>query len=167
MGRPPLWRRVDFIPEITYFKPAGIPLAQLQEVRLSVEEAEAIRLKDIEKLEQEECAQKMNISRTTFARVLTLARQKVADALLNGKGIRIEGGNFEMAARRFRCINGHEWDVPFEVMTNTPAQSCPTCDTPTIMPVWPRRLGWGRGGQGRRRGRGRNWKGGDEDAIWR
>jgi len=126
MGRPPLWRRVDFIPEITYFKPAGIPLAQLQEVRLSVEEAEAIRLKDIETLEQEECAQKMHISRTTFARVLTLARQKVADALLNGKGIRIEGGNFEMVARRFRCVNGHEWDVPFEVMTTTLTRSCPS-----------------------------------------
>ena len=157
MGRAPLWRRVDFIPEITYFKPAGIPLAQLQEVRLSVEEAEAIRLKDIEKLEQEECAQKMNISRTTFARVLTLARQKVADALLNGKGIRIEGGNFEMAARRFMCVNGHEWDVPFEVMTSTPTQSCPSCNTPTIMPVGPWGPGMGRAAQGRSHRRGRNW----------
>jgi len=157
MSRPPLWRRVDSIPEITYFKPAGIPLAQLQEVRLSVEEAEAIRLKDIEKLEQEECAQRMSISRTTFARVLTLARQKVADALLNGKGIRIEGGNFEMTARRFRCVNGHEWDVPFEIMTNTPTQSCPSCNTPTIMPVWPWGAGGGRGAHGGRHRRGRNW----------
>ena len=157
MGRPPLWRRVDSIPEITYFKPAGIPLAQLQEVRLSVEEAEAIRLKDIEKLEQEECAQKMNISRTTFARVLALARQKVADALLNGKGLRIEGGNFEMTARRFRCVNGHEWDVPFEIMTNTPTQSCPSCNTPTVMPAWPWGAGGGRGAHGGHHRRGRNW----------
>ena len=157
MSRPPLWRRVDSIPEITYFKPAGIPLAQLQEVRLSVEEAEAIRLRDIEKLEQEECAQRMSVSRTTFARVLTLARQKVADALLNGKSIRIEGGNFEMTARRFRCVNGHEWDVPFEIMTNTPTQSCPSCNTPTIMPVWPWGAGGGRGAHGRGYRRGRNW----------
>jgi predicted DNA-binding protein (UPF0251 family) len=155
MGRPPLWRRVASIPEITYFKPAGIPLAQLQEVRLSVEEAEAIRLKDIEKLEQEECAQKMHISRTTFARVLTAARQKVADALLNGKGLRIEGGNFEMTARRFRCVNGHEWDVPFEIMTNSPTQSCPSCNTPTIMPLWPWGVGGGRGGYGGQHRRGR------------
>ena len=157
MGRQPLWRRVNYIPQISYFKPAGVRLAQLQEICLAVEEAEAIRLKELEGLEQEECAQRMNISRTTFARVLTSARQKVADALLNGKAIRIEGGNFEMAARRFRCVHGHEWDVPFEVMTNTPTQSCPTCNTPTIMPVWPWGAGRGRGAQERRRRGGRNW----------
>ena len=61
MGRPQLRRRVSFVPPITYFKPAGIPLVNLQEVRLLVEEAEAIRLKDVDGLEQEECAQKMNI----------------------------------------------------------------------------------------------------------
>ena len=152
MGRQPLWRRVSFIPRINYFKPAGIPLAHLQEVCLSVEEVEAIRLKDIEGLEQEECAQKMNISRTTFARVLNSARRKMADALLNAKAIRIEGGNFEMAMRRFRCISGHEWNVPFEAMINTPPQSCPTCNTESIMPLWPPGLGWGRGGRGRHRG---------------
>ncbi len=151
MGRQPLWRRVDFVPQITHFKPAGIPLAQLQEIRLSVEEAEAIRLKDIEKLEQEECGQRMNISRTTFARVLASAREKIADALLNGKAIRIKGGDFEMALRRFRCVNGHEWDVPFEVMINTPPQFCPTCSTPSIMPLQPPGPAWGRGGRGRRR----------------
>jgi len=157
MGRQPLWRRVNFIPEITYFKPAGVPLARLQEVCLSVEEAEAIRLKDLEGLEQEECAQRMNVSRTTFSRVLNSARQKMADALLSGKAIRIEGGNFEMAVRRFRCINSHEWDVPFEAMINTPPQFCPTCNTRSIMPLWPPGLGWARGGWGgRRRGR-RGW----------
>ena len=157
MGRQPLWRRVNFMPEITYFKPAGIPLTRLQEVCLSVEEAEAIRLKDLEGLEQEGCAQRMNISRTTFARVLGSARQKMADALLNGKAIRIEGGNFEMAVRRFRCLNEHEWDVPFEAMINTPPQCCPTCNTPSIMPLWPPGLGWGRGGRGRQHKGRRNW----------
>lgn len=156
MGRQPRWRRVNFIPQITYFKPAGVPLTRLQEVCLSVEEAEAIRLKDIEGLEQEACAQRMNISRTTFSRVLGLARQKMADALLSGKAIRIEGGNFEMAVRRFRCLNGHEWDVPFEAMTRTPPQSCPTCNTESIMPLWPPGLGWGRGG-GRHRGGEHRW----------
>jgi len=157
VGRQPLWRRVDFIPQITYFKPAGVPLTNLQEVRLSVEEAEAIRLKDMEGLEQEECAQRMNISRTTFSRVLGSARQKMADALLSGKAIRIEGGNFEMAVRRFRCVNGHEWDVPFQTMVTAPPEFCPKCNTPSIMPLQPPGLGWGRVGQGRRhRGR-RNW----------
>lgn len=157
MGRQPSWRRVSFIPPITYFKPAGVRLAQLQEINLAVEEAEAIRLKDLEGLEQEECAQRMNVSRTTFARVLNSARQKMADALLNGKAIRIEGGNFEMAARRFRCVNGHEWDVPFEAMIEAPAQSCPTCNSPSVMPIWPWQPGWGSDGSGRRRRGGHNW----------
>ena len=156
MGRQPLWRRVDFLPQVTYFKPAGIPLAHLQEVRLSIEEAEAIRLKDIEGLEQEDCAQKMSVSRPTFARILLAARQKIADALLNGKALRIEGGNYEMAVRRFRCGNGHEWEVPFEVMIKQPPELCPTCSTPDIMALWPWRPGWGMGGRGRRSGR-RSW----------
>jgi predicted DNA-binding protein (UPF0251 family) len=98
MPRPHKCRRVAFLPDVTYFKPAGIPMRVLEEVRLSVEEAEAIRLKDLEGLEQEEGAQRMNISRPTFQRVLASARQKTADALLNGKAIRIEGGSFEMAS---------------------------------------------------------------------
>jgi len=97
MPRPPKCRRVAFLPEATYFKPAGIPLRALSEVQLSVEEAEAIRLKDLEGLEQEPSSEKMNVSRPTFQRVLASARQKIADALLNSKAIRIEGGNFEVA----------------------------------------------------------------------
>jgi len=99
MSRPPKCRRVAFLPNVTYFKPAGIPLRALEEVRLSVEEAEAVRLKDMEGLEQEQGAKKMNVSRPTFQRVLASGRQKIADALLNGKAIRIEGGNFEMSPR--------------------------------------------------------------------
>jgi predicted DNA-binding protein (UPF0251 family) len=88
---------VAFLPEATYFKPAGVPLRLLDEVILSVEEAEAIRLKDLEGLAQAPSAEKMNISRPTFQRVLASARRKIADALLNGKAVRIEGGNFEVA----------------------------------------------------------------------
>jgi len=152
MGRRHLCRKVSSIPLITYFKPAGIRMAELEEVGLLVEEAEAIRLKDLEGLEQEECAQKMNISRSTFSRILDSARQKIADALLNGKAIRIEGGNFEMAVRRFRCLEGHEWEVPFETMISAPPEFCPKCDTPSIMPLFPSGVGSGwrhRGGHGR------------------
>jgi predicted DNA-binding protein (UPF0251 family) len=130
-------RKVDFLPPISHFKPSGVPLAALSEVNLLIEEAEAIRLKDLEGLEQEECARKMKISRTTFARVLDSARRKIADALLNGKSIRIEGGNFEMAVRRFRCIDGHEWEVPFEIMISAPPEFCPSCETASIMPLCP------------------------------
>ena len=156
MSRQPLWRRVDFLPKITSFKPAGVPLAQLQEIRISIEEAEAIRLKDLEGLEQEECAQKMNVSRSTFSRILLSARQKIADALLNGKAIRIEGGNYELTKRSFRCGNGHEWEVPFEVMIKQPPELCPTCNTANIMALWPWRPGLSMGGGRRLRGR-RNW----------
>jgi predicted DNA-binding protein (UPF0251 family) len=136
-------RRVDSIPRVSYFKPAGVPLSGLEEVRLSVEEAEAIRLKDIEGLEQDGGAQKMKVSRSTFARTLLSARRKIADALLNGKAVRIEGGNYEMSVRRFRCHNGHEWEVPFEKMIKEPPELCPTCNTTEIMALWP--MGRGRG----------------------
>jgi predicted DNA-binding protein (UPF0251 family) len=154
MPRPPKCRRVAFAPEVTYFKPAGVPLRSLEEVRLSVEELEAIRLKDLEGLEQEQGAESMNVSRPTFQRVLASARRKIADALLNGKAIRIEGGNFELAMRRFRCFEGHEWDVPFEVMVGRPPEFCPTCNSPDIQLVQPIGSGWWGGGRGRhRRGR--------------
>jgi len=157
MGRRQLWRKVSSIPLVTYFKPAGSRMAELEEVCLLVEEAEAIRLKDLEKMEQETCAQKMNVSRSTFSRILDVARQKVADALLNGKAIRIAGGNFEMAQRHFRCLKGHEWEVPFETMISAPPENCPECDTPSIMPLFPPEMH--RGGHGR----GRHFRGGLSD----
>lgn len=133
MPRPPKCRRVAYMPEVTYFKPAGIPLRALEEVYMSVEEAEAIRLKDLEGMEQEQGAENMNVSRPTFQRVLASARQKIADALLNGKAIRIEGGNFEITWRRFRCRDGHEWEV--EMTVGEPPDLCPKCSTPNIEPM--------------------------------
>lgn len=147
MSRPINSRKVAFVPQVTYFKPTGIPLRVLKEVCLSVEEAEAIRLKDMEGLQQEQCAEKMSISRSTFQRVLGSARQKIAEALLNGKAIRIEGGNFKLAVRRFRCIKGHEWEIPFQAMIARAPQFCPTCSTLEILPLQP--PGIGRGKKGR------------------
>ncbi len=149
MPRPPKWRRVGFVPEVTYFKPSGVPSNALQEVILSIEEAEAIRLRDLEGFEQEDCAAQMSVSRPTFHRILGSARRKLADALLNGKAIRIAGGNFEMARRRFLCrSDGHEWDVPFEDMVRRPPLICPSCNSPNIQPE----PGFGRRHQGRHRG---------------
>jgi predicted DNA-binding protein (UPF0251 family) len=144
------------MPEVTFFKPAGIPLAHLEEILLSVEEAEAIRLRDLEGLEQEECARKMLISRPTFHRVLGSARKKLADALLNGKAIRIEGGNFEMAIRRYKCgEDGQEWDVPFEKIVTGLPQVCPSCDNPNVYPVHAPGFGFA-GRRGRRQMGGRS-----------
>ncbi len=129
MSRPIKCRRVGFVPESTYLKPAGIPLSELEEVSLSIEALEAIRLKDQEGLQQEDCAQQMGISRSTFHRVLGSARNKIAEALTSGKAIRIEGGNFEMAQHRFRCSwDGHEWDVPFDEVENEGLNKCPKCN---------------------------------------
>lgn len=150
VGRPMKWRRVAFLPRVSYFKPAGVPLPDLEEVPITVDEAEALRLKDLEGLEQEQCAKEMNVSRPTFQRLLNSAHKKVADALLNGKAVRIEGGTFEMAQSRFRCDQGHEWNVPFEAMIANPPTSCPVCDTREIISM-PRP--GSRGCRWRRRGR--------------
>lgn len=110
MPRPPHCRRVAQLPQATYYEPAGVPLASLQCVTLTVAELEAIRLADVEGLYQEQAAQKMNVSRQTFGRILESAHRKVAEALVNAKALSIEGGNFELlpqavsgrARRRFR-----------------------------------------------------------------
>ncbi len=88
--RPCINRRVRFNPDVDYFKPAGIPMRSLEEVSLTPGEAEAIRLFDVQNLEQNNCAKKMEVSQPTFSRVLDSARKKIADALINGKAIRIE-----------------------------------------------------------------------------
>ena len=151
MSRPVKWRRVALIPQISYFKPAGIPLRALEDVGLTVEEVEAIRLKDVEGLQQEECAQRMRISRPTFHRVLGSARRKIADALINGKAIRIEGGNFALPNQLFRCArDGHEWQVPFETMTPGRPLACPRCHSTGALPVRSGGPAW----------RGRVWRGG-------
>ncbi len=88
---------MGFVPDITYFKPAGVPLRQLAEVRLRVDELEALRLKDLAGLAQEECARMMGVSQSTLQRTLASARSKVADALVMGKAIRIEGGQVRVS----------------------------------------------------------------------
>ena len=97
--RPTKTRRVDFNPSATYFKPAGIPLRSLEEVIITFEEMEALRLKDFEGIEQIEASNKMKISQPTFFRVLKSARKKVSEALTEGKAIKIEGGNYSLVKK--------------------------------------------------------------------
>lgn len=89
MGRPCLKRKVSFDPEITYFKPQGIKLIDLDVVELSIEELEAIRLKNIGELDQRACAEKMKTSSATFQRILARANKKIALALTEGRAIKI------------------------------------------------------------------------------
>lgn len=133
MSRPVRMRRVGQIPVLRAFRPSGIPVQQLEELFLSVEEAEALRLKDLEGFEQEECARQMYVSRPTFHRILECGRRKVADALINGKGIRIFGGNYGLPQSPYRCNNdGHVWNVPFQALVDRRALHCPICASPNV-----------------------------------
>jgi len=89
MPRPRLCRRVQFNPNITYFKPQGVPMRELEIIELTTEEVEALRLRNIKDLEQEEAAKKMNTSQSTFQRILSSAYKKITRALIGGKAIKI------------------------------------------------------------------------------
>ncbi len=130
MPRPKKMRRVALLPQATYFKPAGVPVRRLDEVRLTVEGLEALRLKDVQGLDPEECAQAMRVSRPTFHRVLEAARRRVAEALVGGKALRIEGGDFLPAVLHLRCADkDHQWQVSFEEMASRRALACPECSS--------------------------------------
>ena len=95
MSRPCRCRRIRCNPDANYFKPRGIPLDILEEINLTLDELEAIRLADFKGLYQEGAAKKMNISRQTFGNVINSAHKKIADVLLNAKALKIEGGVIE------------------------------------------------------------------------
>ena len=108
MPRPCCCRRIGFMPSRVYFKPAGVPLTELTEVTLTLDEVEALRLADLDGLYQEQAGERMNISRATFGRIVEQARRKVADALLHGKALRLEGGTVAMNGESNRPANNRE-----------------------------------------------------------
>ncbi len=115
MARPTKWRRIEHIPSISCFLPAGTSPGDVPELTLKLEELEALRLKDLLGLEQAECAAKMGVSRPTFQRILIAAREKVADCLVHGKAINIEGGNYTLNICPVKCLAcGQEWMESYE-----------------------------------------------------
>jgi len=90
MVRPRACKHLKFKPKAYYYKPQGIPMRELEEVTLTKEEMEAIKLKDFDGLEQIEASEKMNTSQSTFQRILSSARVKIAEAIVKGKALRIE-----------------------------------------------------------------------------
>ncbi|WP_027398342.1 DUF134 domain-containing protein [Anaerovorax odorimutans] len=135
MARPTKLRKIENIPTIPYFIPSDKDIPSVQRNILKLEELEAIRLKDLEGLEQEECAAKMEVSRPTFQRILISAREKIADSLINGKIIHIEGGNFTRNICSVRCSNcGKEWLESYENLEaiNNGEYSCPSCGSLNI-----------------------------------
>ena len=127
MVRPRKDRMVAYNPEISYFKPRAIPMMKLDEVHLTVDEREAIRLSDLQGLSHEDAGRCMGVSRATFGRIIQHARQVVADALINGKAIHVGGGNYRIVDqnRIFRCKGcRHVWE---EAKGTGRPHNCPAC----------------------------------------
>ncbi|MGC8979047.1 DUF134 domain-containing protein [Caldisericum sp.] len=103
MARPRFRRRIGWLPKRNYFRHEGNEPFKLIEITLTLDEVEALRLADLEGLYQEEAAKRMNISRPTFGRILEVVHRKVADAIINGKAIKIMGGivEFELSNMEF------------------------------------------------------------------
>ena len=108
MPRPKCCRRVSALPICSIYKPAGVSVSDLREVSLTVDEFEALRLADYQGLYQEQASERMGISRQTFGRIIEAAHKKVAQTLVEGCALRIEGGEIEMAQIRasVRCGRG-------------------------------------------------------------
>lgn len=116
MPRPGKFRRICCKPAANYYKPRGIPLSILEQINLTFDELEAMRLADLKGLYQEKAAEQMNVSRQTFGRIIESAHKKIADALVNGKALSIDGGKIEIDIpdaddracefRRHRCGPG-------------------------------------------------------------
>jgi uncharacterized protein len=127
LARPQKDRIVACDPAISYFKPRGVPLRQIEEVRLTIDQMEALRLADLEGLSQQDAGLRMGVSRATFGRIIQQARKVVAEAIINGKAILLEGGNYQVRThqRLFACADcNHQWDAGCG--TGYPAK-CPIC----------------------------------------
>jgi len=130
MPRPIKCRRITGAPAAVYFKPACIPMRELIETVLTLDEFEALRLSDYKGLYHEIAAKHMGVSRQTFGNILSSARHKIADTLLNGKILRIEGGNIEPGSETLVCGKcRHKWDKPPQLNAKS---TCPECGSGEI-----------------------------------
>jgi predicted DNA-binding protein (UPF0251 family) len=104
--------------------PAGVPVHRLETISLTLDETEAVRLGDLEGIYHEEAARRMNVSRQTFGNIIEAARRKIADCVINGKALKIEGGNVQVAGTGLICpACGNEW--------NDSSAQCPKCGRET------------------------------------
>ena len=130
MARPIKLRKIEKIPAAPYFVPSEAGIEGVEVSVLLVEEIEAIRLKDLEGLEQAECAERMEVSRPTFQRILLSARKKIADSLINGMAIHIDGGNYTRYICNVMCDDCNtQWKESFEnlQLIKEGKYACPTC----------------------------------------
>lgn len=134
MVRPQKERRVEQLPPVTSYKPAGVPRCNIEEIVLTIEEMEAIRLSDVEQFDQAAAAERMDVSPPTFNRILNSAHKKIASALWQGYALRIEGGNFRVkhkckeGLRYFVCQEcGHSWSLQYGTGQSARGLDCPQC----------------------------------------
>lgn len=108
MPRPRKWRKVCSLPQSSRFGPLDSPVRVENYVQMTVDEYETVRLIDLQDLTQEECAQQMNIARTTVQGIYYKARKKIAESLVNGKMLWIEGGEYKLCdGLGTSCGSGH------------------------------------------------------------
>ncbi len=104
MARPVKCRKVGYMPENLAFKPTCANIEEVETVILNIDEFETVRLADYEELYFEDAAEKMGVSRQTFGNILKSAHKKIAEALINGKTLKIEGGDIELLKdKEFYC----------------------------------------------------------------
>ncbi|MFT8316203.1 MAG: DUF134 domain-containing protein [Clostridium sp.] len=130
MPRPVKYRKIENLPQYTYFVPMGRRKCEIEDIIIKVEELEAIRLKDIEDLNQEECAKKMHISRQTFQNIIDNARKKIATAIIEGKAINISGGNYTMNICQFKCLVCNNI---YEIKYEEDRTICPICGSKQVI----------------------------------
>lgn len=133
--RPRKWRVVEIVPDEFYFGPLEKSKQELDEEVLKVEEIEAVRLKDLLNLDQDECAEKMQVSRQTFQRILANARSKIARTLIEGKALRVSGGDFTRNVCEVLCSNCHSnWEDSYENLNENinSKYRCPKCGSEEI-----------------------------------
>ena len=131
MPRPPKCRCIGREPGVSSFKPTGLSSHALEQVTLSLDELEAARLADLEGLYQVEAARRMEVSRQTFGNIVASARRKLADCVVNGKLLRIQGGVVRLARQRtFACEHcRRHWSLP---PGSGPPATCPGCRSQDI-----------------------------------
>lgn len=130
MPRPKKNRIVKQPPLYCGFKPLGIPANRLEKINMSLDEFEAIRLADFVGMEHAEAAEEMEISRSTFTRLIEKSRKKLAEFMITGKMLTIEGGNIHFKGNLIKCSDcGHMFNMNFQ----TDITKCPCCNSSNLI----------------------------------
>lgn len=132
MPRPKKERIVHKPPLFTEFKPTGIARKYLNQTSLSLDEYEALRLADYESLSHNEAADEMEISRSTFTRLIEQARKKIANFIIKGESLIIEGGNIHFRNNLIKCL---DCGYMFNININKKVSQCPECKSSSLLNV--------------------------------